>query len=144
MAYFGILKLTFLNSELEKLSKDLSLGSPLAKADFDGIAGQIDFAMPGDYAEFMMSYNGGEGFIGSNYLQLWKAQDIIALNEEYNVDEFAPGYFVFGSNGGGTAFAFHKQTHIVVSFEFVGMLIADEPRVLGETFVEFLESLAES
>ena len=57
-------------------------------------------------------------------------------------DEFAPGYFIFGSNLGGTAYAFNKENGAIVSFEFILMFIDDEPLLIGSNFDEFLDSLA--
>ena len=51
---------------------------------------------------------------------------------------------MFGSNLGGTAYAFNKEIGSVVSFEFISMLIDDEPFFLGTNFIEFLKSLASS
>jgi|GEM_PF-4074783 hypothetical protein len=33
---------------------------------------------------------------------------MIQLNKDYNVDEYAPDFFIFGSNGGDTANAIKK------------------------------------
>jgi hypothetical protein len=45
------------------------------------------------------------GFIGENYLMAWPVEDLIQFNKEYLVDEAAPELFLFGSSGGGEAFA---------------------------------------
>jgi hypothetical protein len=54
--------------------------------------------------------NGGEGFIGENYLRAWPVEDLIQSNKDYRVDEAAPGLFLFGSSGGGEAFAFDTRS----------------------------------
>jgi hypothetical protein len=48
---------------------------------------------------------------------------LLELNKDYQVDEYAPGLFFFGSNGGGEAFAFDLRTAArpVVAVPFVGM-----------------------
>lgn len=58
---------------------------------------------------FLRRHNGGEGFIGSNYLILWKAEEILPFNRDYEVERMAPDLLAFGSNGGGEAFAFDKR-----------------------------------
>jgi|SRR5579859_1648716 len=105
------------------------------------VISSLDFQLPNDYLEFMQESNGAEGILGNNYLVLWRIEDLINSNKDYNVDQYAPGFFIFGSNGGGTAYAMDKQTHVVVAFEFVGMLVTDSPTILGSSFTNFLERL---
>jgi hypothetical protein len=63
--------------------------------------------LPEAYLKFLLQSNGGEGFIGhSSYIILWAIEDLIKMNESYQVDEYAPGLFLFGSDGGGEAYAF--------------------------------------
>ena len=100
---------------------------------------RLGFTTPPDYVETMREFNGGEGLIGDqNHLEIWKVQDLFPRNEKYEADKYAEGYFVFASNAGGMAYAFSKKTSFIVSFELVGMLIADEPIVLGQNLLEFL------
>jgi hypothetical protein len=87
----------------------------------------------------------GEGFIGNAYAILWRLGELTKMNEAYRVGEFAPGFFIFGSNGGGEAFAFDARTSAkpIVSIPFVGMA-AGEAWAIGPTFDAFLEGIARS
>jgi len=60
----------------------------------------------------------------------------------YGADINAPGYFVFGSNLGGTAYAFDKKGDKIVAFEFVDM-VSEDIQILGKDFLSFLQKLAE-
>jgi SMI1/KNR4 family protein SUKH-1 len=103
---------------------------------------KLDFQLPGDYLEFMRKSNGGEGFVGNNkYVSLWSIEDLIDWNSKYNVDLYAPGYFIFASDGGGTAYAFEKKGGAIATFQFIGMLMADEPIILGTDLTNFLDYL---
>jgi len=106
---------------------------------------QSGILLPHDYCEFLRFSNGGEGFIGQNsYAMLWKVDDLIRFNREYEVDEYAPGLLLFGSSGGGEAFAFDirpEGKHRVVSVPFVGMGLG-EILPLSGSFCEFLEHLS--
>src|SRR5437870_4273516 len=99
-----------MNSELSSLIKNM-IKEPGDKADaFNKMALALNFKLPKDYLEFMEISNGGEGFIGENsYLSLWKIENLVDWNGKYDVDTYAPGYFIFASNGGGTAYAFNKE-----------------------------------
>ncbi|QEX18343.1 hypothetical protein FRZ44_36480 [Hypericibacter terrae] len=99
-------------------------------------------ALPQDYVDFLRYENGGEGFIGSAYLILWRVEELLELNRAYQVTDYAPGLLLFGSDGGGEAFAFDRRSDIapVVLVPFVGMdlkLI----RPLASTFTAFLEAM---
>lgn len=98
---------------------------------------------PGDYREFLLFADGAEGAVGgSGYLAVWRASELEPLNKEYAVEEFAPGFWIFGSDGGDTAYAFDLRGNgtAIVSLPFIGMS-EDEAAPLGNTFVEFLERL---
>ncbi|MCX6624633.1 MAG: SMI1/KNR4 family protein [Acidobacteria bacterium] len=116
--------------------------SPEEIAAFEREAG---VTLPSDYREFLRFTDGGEGFIGPNsYAMLWRIGDLLRFNREYQVHEYAPGLLLFGSSGGGEAFAFDQRSGVqkpVVSIPFVGMDLSDA-LPLAETFEGFLEHLA--
>jgi hypothetical protein len=101
--------------------------------------------LPIEYKEFLRQQNGGEGFIGSAYAMLWRAEELPEMNKSYQVHEYAPGLFLFGSDGGGEAFAFDTRTDAepIVSVPFVGMEL-NEARPVASNFNEFLEALFKS
>lgn len=74
---------------------------------------------------------------------LWRVTELEQFNREYEVQEYAPGLLLFGSNGGGEAFAFDLRTPVrrVVSLPFVGMDLKIAT-LLGTSFDSFLEHLA--
>lgn len=100
--------------------------------------------LPHEYLAFLCRRNGGEGFVGENYLILWKAGELLELNEGYEAPKYAPDLFLFGSNGGGEAFAFDKreQPWPIVMVPFIGMQL-NEAIPAGRTFSEFLRRLAQ-
>jgi hypothetical protein len=121
-------------------------GNPPVDASFlQKLECDAGFRLPEDYAQFLQQMNGGEGFIGNTYLILWRVADLIEMNKAYLVADYAPGLFLFGSNGGGEAFAFDMRTEAkpIVSVPFVGMeLELIQPS--GSTFKVFLEILFKS
>jgi hypothetical protein len=70
----------------------------------------LRFPLPADYVQFLQQMNGGEGFIGKNFLRAWPVEDLIQANKECFVDVAAPDLFLFGSSGGGEAFAFDTRS----------------------------------
>jgi hypothetical protein len=59
--------------------------------------------LPEDYLSLLRLSNGGEGELGvePGWFRLWPAGEVIDLNRDYEVAELAPGFFAFGSSGGG-------------------------------------------
>src|SRR5262245_13535397 len=77
--------------------------------------------LPHDYIELLHIMDGGEGFVGSTYVRFYPSNKLALLNKAYAVEEFAPGLVIFGSNGGGEAFAFdnRQEQQLVVQIPFI-------------------------
>jgi SMI1 / KNR4 family (SUKH-1) len=103
----------------------------------------LGHSLPGEYMEFLRVTNGAEGPIGTQgYLQLWRVEELVPLNEAYEVATFAPGLLLFGSDGGGSGYGFDTETTGgVVEVPFVGMN-RTEIRPIADTFNEYLKHLA--
>jgi hypothetical protein len=56
--------------------------------------------------------------------EFWSLDEIEQFNREYEVPKYAPGFFGFGTSGGGEMFAL-SPTGTVVCLPFIGM----EPKV---------------
>lgn len=135
-----------LDLDKERVLRDFKCNPPANESSLRQLEARNDVHLPQDYIEFLREANGGEGFVGQNfYLILWPAEELTEMNKAYQVGEYAPGLFIFGSDGGGEAFAFDLRSDArqIVSIPFVGMdlkLI----RPLAVDFAGFLEKLFES
>jgi hypothetical protein len=100
---------------------------------------------PKDFIDYLKRQNGGEGFVGNEYLMLWKLEELEEFNREYEVHEYLPDVLLFGSNGGGDAYGFSTDTMPwkVIKVPFVGMSPDDCERIAA-SFSEFLEVLEQS
>ena len=98
--------------------------------------------LPGDYAEFVKITDGGDGFIGRAYVILWSIGELISMNEAYEVESYAPGLLIFGSDGGGEAYGFDTRNPqwVTVEMPFVGMGWS-LARPIATSFTEFLDHL---
>jgi hypothetical protein len=101
--------------------------------------------LPEDYRSFLAEANGGEGFVGREYLILWKVQELESFNREYEVERYAPGLFLFGSNGSGEGFAFdtRETPYKVVQVPFIGMSLECATDV-ADSFLNLLERMSRS
>jgi hypothetical protein len=84
---------------------------PATEAAIGALTANCDFALPEEYLSFLRYSNGGEGFLCIEpwYFQLCSAEEVVAYNQGYNVEEFLPGCFAIGSNGGGEMLAIRKR-----------------------------------
>lgn len=114
-------------------------GNHLAEAET-----QYGCLLPTQYRRFMSDQDGGEGFVGGQYLILWRAAELVEFNHDYEVEKYAPGLLLFGSNGGGEAFAFdtRDRSMVVLMVPFVGMSLKDAVPV-ADSFEKFLIKLAD-
>jgi hypothetical protein len=121
-------------------------GNPPARAeDIERVQKKLRFRLPEDYANFLLTRNGGEGFVGNSYVILWKIEELVSMNNAYHVSEFVPHIFLFGSNGGGEAFGFHINggSSSILSIPFVAMEMEDAKPVASD-FGTFLSVLSNS
>jgi hypothetical protein len=128
----------------EKLFAEFAANPP---ADSDSIArcqSHLRFLLPADYVRFLEQMNGGEGFVGKNFLRAWSVEDLIQSNKDCFVDVAAPELFLFGSNGGGEAFAFDIRSALppIVAVPFIVSL--EDAIVIAPTFDSFLQHLYQS
>ncbi len=99
------------------------LDPPAASDVVERLSSKLNAALPADYLDFLRQHNGGEGFINDDYIIFWKAEELADFNREYEVEKYAPGVLLFGSNGGGEAYGFDTQSAEmpIVRVPFVGM-----------------------
>jgi hypothetical protein len=105
---------------------------------------QVDADMgplPEDYRDFLRRHNGGEGFIGGEYLLLWPAERLAAVNEGYEVAKYAPDLLLFGTNAGPDAYAFDRSRSPwpVVTTPFVGLGVEEYRQTLALSLTALID-----
>lgn len=132
-----------MDTHIQQYLKSLELNKPADPNVVRKVEDQLGFQFPEEYVKFLLHSNGGEGPIGDNYLQLWGVEELIEDNEAYSVEEFAPGLWIIGSDGGDTAYCLDTRSKEMpfVSMPFIGMDL-DEVESCGSTFKEFLDFLS--
>ncbi|HEY4388290.1 MAG TPA: hypothetical protein VGN34_27890, partial [Ktedonobacteraceae bacterium] len=90
--------------------------------------------------------NGLEGAIREDiYIILWKAEELIESNQGYSMEEFAPGCFLIGSDGGETSYGLDLRVNSVTYGYFLSRPFIspgwDEATILGKTVGEFITTL---
>lgn len=131
----------FMRYDVLRYLSNRDLRSPATMNKLDEVQKSLGINLPEQYANFMSLSNGYEGLIGNSYVAIWKIEDLVGLNEGYAVKEFAPHLIIFGSDGGGEAFAFDITKEMqIVNTPFIGLGLEDE-KVIAKVFDEFIEKI---
>jgi hypothetical protein len=132
-------------SDKERLLAKFHGNPPAQTATIQQFQSESGVLLPHCYMEFLRDTNGGEGFVGNAYVMLWHLEELVEMNKAYQVAEYAPGLFLFGSDGGGEAFGFAMRSDAkpIVTVPFVGM-DRKLARVVAPSFKVFLEQLLKS
>jgi hypothetical protein len=114
----------------------ISRNDPPTSNEIGTFSLNVEFKLPEGFIEFFSQSDGGL-INGENiYIELWPLTEMIELNKNYEVNKYAPGYFVFGSDGGGTAYCIEKKTTNICDMQFIGM--PDDVFLICKSFDEFL------
>jgi hypothetical protein len=100
--------------------------APASKAALAHLTAAAPIDLPGAYAELLSVSNGGEGDLGVDpgWIALWPAEHVLQWNADYEIEDYAPGFFGFASNGGGDLLALDVRSgppYQVVAIPFIGM-----------------------
>lgn len=130
------------NSFLNHFHNSISLESSLDLKVIQEIDSKLGFILPNDYKEIVKVLNGFEGSISNSYIVFWSVNELIELNEGYGVNDFAPGIFLFGSDGGNQAYGFDVRDDEmrIITIPFIVMDI-DDIEICGEDMNEFYQYL---
>src|SRR2546422_544384 len=133
-----------MSPHFERLVSGLKMRAPATENAVSDFQRRSAVQLPQQYLDFLRVSNGAEGFIGNKYVIFWPIEELLELNEAYQVDDYAPGLFLFGSSGGGEAYAFDTRSSMsVVKIPFVGMDLRAALHV-APTFNTFIEATGSS
>lgn len=116
---------------------DLNREPAPSKEEVNLFLNKVDFNLPEGYLEFMKESNGADITSNENYIFLWPMTDLFDLNLNYDVCCFASNFFLFGSDGGDTAYAIQKLSGKIYTIPFIGMS-NQEASFLCNNFDDFL------
>jgi hypothetical protein len=127
---------------VRRLTATMEHKGPASKEAIAKTERSLGVQLPLDYVGFLTFSNGAEGFVGNSYLQLYPIDELATINQEYAVSEFAPGLLIFGSDGGGTAYAYNMNSSpwTIIETPLIGLGL-EEVSLCGKTLAEFLNYL---
>ena len=99
---------------------------------------QLHIVFPEDYLEFLKWSHGGEGYIGKNYVSLWKVEDLEVLNREYQIQTYlSKGYLGIGTDGGGICYGFCLEKQFAIFKCPLGDLDINEITIVANSIKDF-------
>ena len=115
--------------------------SPAADTAIVSLRAAAPSTLPDSYFALLRVTNGGEGDlgVGPGWFVPWPVEEVLLNNRGYQIAEFAPGLFGFGSNGGGECLAFDLRdtgAGRILMVPFIGMDLR-EAVVIAENFDQF-------
>lgn len=133
--------------DIAEILKD-AVWDPEEPAKPESIQKLVDNAgkeLPEEYLALLSYSDGGDGVLGiePGWLQLWSSAEVLENNKDYEIVEYIPGFFGFGSSGGGELLALDTRggkPWKVVMIPFVPMS-AELAIVIAEDFDEFIRAI---
>ncbi len=90
----------YMNIKFDEFFKKCDKNEPVSET----VLKELNNRLPKSYFDFLKFSNGVEGEVSNgSYLQLWKAEELDELNKSYQANEFVPGMFLIGGDGGNEA-----------------------------------------
>ncbi|MFL0267407.1 SMI1/KNR4 family protein [Candidatus Clostridium radicumherbarum] len=130
-----------MKNKFEKYVSDVELSMPTSIEIISETENKLGIKFPSDYIEFMLFSNGCEGTIGESYISIWPIEELIDTNENLEVEKYTPGLVLFGSDGGGEAFAFDMRGDTIKYIMVPYMLEFDALIEQGNTIFNFFDRL---
>lgn len=116
--------------------------APAARESIKKLTSQVDFKLPQSYLQLLAISDGTEGDLGiePGWFQLWEAEKVAENNQDYCVNEFLPGFWGFGGNGGGELFAFRMNDGEPYAVYLIPFIPMEEKRavLIADSFDSFI------
>jgi hypothetical protein len=109
------------------------------------LVNEAQIELPDEYLELLHYSNGGEGNLAvePGWFQIWPAENVIEFNKGYEVQKNLPGFFAFGSSGGGEMLVLDTREGLpfkVVMVPFIPMKV-ELAKIITENFIEFVTAM---
>ncbi len=118
---------------------------PAEEHELQKLIEQCGIELPNAYLDLLRYSNGGEGELGiePGWFQLWPVEEVIALNQSYEVQTNIPAFWGFGSSGGGELLAFDVRTSKSVKVFMIPFIPMDEKEAvkIADDFESFVKEM---
>jgi hypothetical protein len=111
---------------------------PASEEVLQSLSAALPKSLPDSYMAFLARSNGGEGWVGEQYVWLWKAEELMTHYRGYRVAEFFPNFFFVGTDGGGEAYAFDISGDDATLYNVPFIGTPSDARAIADSFDAFL------
>ena len=125
---------------VNKIASLLNNNHGVDSKDITVIEERLNASFPQDYITLLKRSNGGEGYVGENYISLWKVEDLPALNEEYQIQKYLSEKFLgIGTDGGGICYGFCLDKNYSIFKCPLGDLDINEVVIVAKSTKDFFK-----
>ena len=112
-------------------------------SDLLGIEREFRSELPEDYKEFISNYAGCEIQMGEEYIKLWDKDNLLSLNQKYEIFENLLETIGIGDNGSGELIAIEKRNDGGLRIILTPFIDLDKQNhiEIGKSFTDFLVKL---
>lgn len=97
---------------IKKIAEQWNFISAVELWQISAVENELGIIFPEDYKTFLEWSNGGEGYIGENYVSLWKVENLMTLNKEYQIQKYLSNSFLaIGTDGGGICYGLNTNNY---------------------------------
>ena len=112
------------------------------KTAFEEVEKIINFKLPDDYKAFALNYLEFEDFIGAENVRLWDFDEILEINNDYQIFKYLTKTLGIGGNGGGEYIAIEDLGDNNLRIVLSPFIIEKEAHIeIGSSFTDFLQRL---
>lgn len=125
---------------VNKIASLLNNNHGVDSKDITVIEERLNASFPQDYITLLKRSNGGEGYVGENYISLWKVEDLPALNEDYQIQKYLSEKFLgIGTDGGGICYGFCLDKNYSIFKCPLGDLDINEVVIVAKSTKDFFK-----
>ena len=125
---------------VKKIASLLNNNHGVDSKDITVIEERLNASFPQDYITLLKRSNGGEGYVGENYISLWKVEDLPALNEDYQIQKYLSEKFLgIGTDGGGICYGFCLDKNYSIFKCPLGDLDINEVVIVAKSTKDFFK-----
>lgn len=126
-----------MRDDLRSLARGLELNEGTPADRVAAVQTTLGVTFPDDLVAFLRESNGAEGIIGDGYLNLFRVEELVELNEirERWVDR---RLVLFASDGGGESYVFDTSVDPPRILEIRDSTDPEDERLVGTTLADLL------
>lgn len=114
-----------------------------SEASIEEIENKIGFKLPEDYKFYLRNYAENECFVGDTFFRLWNLDELLELNNEYQIMKNLSKTIGIGENGSSEFIAIellNNSEYTIVLSPFIDLDKSYNIKI-GNSFTDFFERL---